>query len=144
MSANARGTREATAARLHKAAIQLLRRVRRTDATTGLTPARASALSVLVFGGARTLGELAAVEMVKAPTMTRLVSGLETDGYVVREADARDGRVRRVRATSKGRRTLEAGRRRRIEQVVEMLSELSAAELKTVREAVTLLERVVG
>lgn len=144
MGAAARGSGEDTAARLHRSAIRLLRQVRRTDAATGLTPARASVLSVLVFGGERTLGELAVAEMVSAPTMTRLVRGLEADGYVVRQADVRDGRVTRVRATAKGRRVLESARRRRIEQVAALLSELSAGELRTVRESVTLLERVLG
>jgi DNA-binding MarR family transcriptional regulator len=135
---------EDTAARLHRAAIRLLRQVRQTDAASGLTPARASVLSVLVFGGERTLGELAQVEMVTAPTMTRLVRGLESDGYVVRQADARDGRVTRVRATAKGRRVLESARRRRVEQVTALLSRLNEAEVATVRDTVLLLERVVG
>ena len=59
--------------RLHSAAIQLLRRLRREDQAMGLTAARASALSVLVFGGRPlTLGALAQAEQVSAPTITRL------------------------------------------------------------------------
>jgi hypothetical protein len=65
----------AVADRLHSAAIQLLRRVRKLDVATGEGPARLSALSVLVFGGAETLGELAAAEQVKPPTMSRIVAG---------------------------------------------------------------------
>ena len=49
----------ALADRLHSAAIHLLRQVRKQDVATGQGPARLSALSVLVFGGAKTLGELA-------------------------------------------------------------------------------------
>ena len=60
--------------RLHSAAIHLLRRVRQQDVATGEGPARLSALSVLVFGGPKTLGELAAAEQVKPPTMSRIVS----------------------------------------------------------------------
>jgi DNA-binding MarR family transcriptional regulator len=132
------------AGRLHSAAIHLLRRVRRTDALMGLSPARASVLSVLVFGGERTIGELAVVEQVRAPTMTRLVTGLEGDGYVERVADPRDGRAVIVRATAKGRRVLERGRRLRVEQVEAMLSGLTGAELATLSEAVILLERELG
>ena len=62
---------------LHSAAIHLLRRVRKQDAATGEGPARLSALSVLVFGGPMTLGQLAAAEQVKPPTMSRIVTGLE-------------------------------------------------------------------
>src|SRR2546430_10984175 len=63
--------------RLHSAAIHLLRQVRKQDVATREAPARLSALSVLVFGGPVTLGQLAAAEQVKPPTMTRIVTGLE-------------------------------------------------------------------
>src|ERR671936_1538942 len=85
--------------RFHSAAIHALRHVRREDPATGLSAARLSALSVLVFGGPRTLGELAAAEHVKPPTMTRIVRALEEDGLVRREPDPNDGRIARVRAT---------------------------------------------
>ena len=75
--------------RLHSAAIHLLRRLRREDEAMGLTAARASALSVLVFGGRPvTLGALAQAEQVSAPTITRLIVGMERDGLVRREPDA--------------------------------------------------------
>src|SRR5712691_9907673 len=92
-------TTRTTADRLHSAAIHLLRRLRRQDEAMGLTPARASALSVLVFGGPVTLGALAQAEQVSAPTVTRLVVGMERDGLVRREADPHDGRVVWLRAT---------------------------------------------
>src|ERR671914_1928025 len=99
--------------RLHSAAIHLLRRLRRTDTKTGLSGPRLSALSVVVFGGPLTLGELAAAEQVKPPTMTRLVRALEARGLVSREPDERDGRVVRLRATAKGRTLMAEGRARR-------------------------------
>ena len=71
------GDLSATADRLHSAAIHLLRRVRKEDAIMAEAPARLSALSVLVFGGPMSLGELAAAEQVKPPTMSRVVAGLE-------------------------------------------------------------------
>lgn len=132
---------DALAARLHATAIRLLRRVRRTDTRMGLSPARASALSVLVFGGPCTIGELAEVEQVRPPTMTRLVTGLEADGWVARSADPRDGRAVIVRATAKGRRVLERGRRLRVDQIEAMLSGLSRSESAMLAEAVTVLER---
>src|ERR687886_1208066 len=100
--------------RFHSAAIHALRHVRREDPATGLSAARLSALSVLVFGGARTLGELAAAEQVRPPTMTRLVSALEAAGLVGREGDPADGRVTRIHATARGRALLIRGRARRV------------------------------
>ncbi len=64
---------EALAQRLHGAAIHLLRRLRTEDVAAGLTAPRLSALSVLVFGGPRSIGELAAAEQVRPPTISRLV-----------------------------------------------------------------------
>src|SRR6266480_6205271 len=93
--------------RFHSAAIHALRHVRREDPASGLSAARLSALSVLVFGGPRTLGELAAAERVRPPTMTNIVRGLEDAGLVRREGDPSDGRVARVRATAKGERILQ-------------------------------------
>ena len=62
--------------RLNSFAIHLLRAMRRVDAESGLTPARLSALSVLHFGGPRTLGRLARDEDVTSATMCRLVDAL--------------------------------------------------------------------
>ena len=93
---------EALAQRLHGAAIHLLRRLRAEDVASGLTAPRASALSVLVFAGPRSIGELAAAEQVRPPTISRLVQELERDGLVRREADATDARVQRVHATAAG------------------------------------------
>ena len=66
--------------RLHSAAIHLLRGVRREDAAAGLPPAQLSALSVVVFGGPLTVGALAEAEQVRSPTMTRIVTALQTRG----------------------------------------------------------------
>lgn len=130
--------------RLHSAAIQLLRRLRVEDKRTGLSGPRASALSVVVFAGPITLGDLAAAEQVKPPTMTRLVTGMEAQGLVQRVGDAADARVVRVRATAKGIRILQEGRARRIARLQTILHDLPAAELATLGEATILLEQLVG
>ena len=71
---------------LNSAAIHLLRGMRAADRASGLTPARLSALSVLVFGGPCTLGQLARTEDVAAPTMSRIVDGLVGLGISPTEA----------------------------------------------------------
>jgi DNA-binding MarR family transcriptional regulator len=127
--------------RLHSAAIHLLRRVRKRDIETGEGPARLSALSVLVFGGPMTLGELARAEQVKPPTMTRIVTGLEKSGLAVREADADDARRIRIHATPKGKRLLMRGRQARIDYLAAHL-DLSSGELSALREATLILEKI--
>jgi DNA-binding MarR family transcriptional regulator len=128
--------------RLHSAAIHLLRRLRKVDEASGLSAARLSALSVLVFGGPAAIGELATAEQVSAPTMSRLVDGLERDGYVVREPHERDARSVRVRATPRGRRVLVQGRERRVTELVGLLDETSPEELRTLGEAAEIMERI--
>jgi DNA-binding MarR family transcriptional regulator len=128
--------------RLHSAAIHLLRRARRVDEETGLTAARLSALSILVFGGPTTLGGLARAEQVSAPTMSRLVNALERDALAAREPHADDGRAVVIDATEAGRRILEKGRERRIAELVGMLSELSPDEVRTLESATRIVERI--
>lgn len=133
---------EEVADRLHSAAVHLLRRVRREDEASGLSAARLSALSVLVFGGPTTVGQLAAAEQVRSPTMTSLVQELEADGLVRRTASRTDGRVVEVRATPKGRRILQAARRRRVASLGGLLTSLDGEQLAVLDEAASLLERV--
>ena len=67
---------------LHSNAIHLLRDVRIEDSAMGIGPAQASALSVVVFGGPHSLNELAEVEQVRPPTMSRVVEALVGEGLV--------------------------------------------------------------
>jgi DNA-binding MarR family transcriptional regulator len=134
---------EQTADRLHSAAIHLLRRLRREDTKTGLSAPRLSALSVVVFAGPLTLGELASAEQVKPPTMTRLVSALEADGLVTRETDASDGRLTRIRATPRGRTLLTRGRANRVAALTAEMRALPDADRDVVERAVTILEAVI-
>jgi len=127
--------------RLHSAAIHLLRRVRKQDSSSGEGPARLSALAVLVFGGGpMTLGQLAAAEQVKPPTMTRIVAGLERAGLVRRVADPTDARRSRIHATAEGTRLLQQARRKRIEYLAGGLEMLGPRDLWVLRDAVAILE----
>lgn len=126
--------------RLHSAAIHLLRYLRRADVETGLTAARASVLSVLVFGGPTTIGALAKAEQVSAPTMTKLVTSLEAEGLVRREADERDRRVVRVHATPQAARILRRGRAARVRILADQFRALSAADLATLGRAADILQ----
>ncbi|MCA8942598.1 MAG: MarR family transcriptional regulator [Planctomycetes bacterium] len=131
-----------TADRLHSAAIHLLRRLRTVDVEAEVGPARLSALSVLVFGGERSLSELAATEQVATPTMSRLVGALETDGLVRRRPHPTDKRAMILSPTAKGRRLLERARARRLGSVESMLRGLDREELRVLGEASEILERV--
>ena len=127
---------------IHSTAIHLLRRVRKQDVTTGEGPARLSALSVLVFGGPKTLGDLAAAEQVKPPTMSRIVAGLARSRLVEITSDADDARRMRISATSRGTRLLRKARDRRIQDLAGNLDLLADEELAKLGQAVQILQTV--
>ena len=131
---------EELADRVHSLALQLLRRVRAADFESTLSEARLSALSVLVYSGPRTVGELAAADQVTAPTMSRLVTALEREGYVRRETDSDDGRRVRVVVTPEGVRALSEARRQRVSRVADFLDAIDEEDRRTVLEATELLE----
>src|SRR3954470_20967010 len=115
------------AARLNSVSIYLVRRARRADRALGVPPGQLSALSVLVFGGDRTITELAEAEQVTSPTMTRIVDGLEHQELARRQPHPDDRRAILVRATAKGRRIMEKGRRQRVELIAALLQSMSPA-----------------
>ncbi len=124
--------------------IHLVRYARRADADLGVPPARLSALSVLVFGGDRTITELAEAEMVSLATISRVVDGLESMGLARRAPNPDDARSVLIRATAKGRRVMERGRQARVDRMNQVLDAVPAAEraavergLRALRHALT-------
>src|SRR5208282_2025682 len=127
---------------LHSAAIHLLRRLRARDRESGIGPSQLSALSVLVFGGPRSLGELADAEQVRPPTMSRIVAGLQRSGLVRRHA-TEDGRRVRLEATAKGVSLMWESRQRRVESLANAVGALPENERQQIREALHLLQQVI-
>jgi len=127
--------------RLHSAAIHLLRRARRGDPLTGATQSQLSALSVLM-SGPKTLGDLAAAEQVRAPTVSRLAAEMVRLGLIRRRADPRDARVVRVEMTAKGRRVLGKGRELRIADIEGRVRRLSPPEVDALAKAVNIVEEM--
>lgn len=105
---------------------------------------RLSALSVVVFGGPVTLGDLAAAEQVRPPTMTRLVSALESEGLVVRDPDPADGRITRIRATQKGHALLLRGRARRVAALSAEVRALGDDDRVALVRALTVIEGMIS
>jgi DNA-binding MarR family transcriptional regulator len=128
---------EDTADRIHSAAIRLLRFVRKEDAASGIPAAQLSTLSVLVFAGPQSLAGLAAAEQVKPPTMSQLVAEMERKGLAVRAPV--DRRSIRISATEKGRRLMEAGRKRRLARLSAVLSRMPPEKLSVLRQAADII-----
>lgn len=97
---------------------------------------------MLVFGGPKTLKELAAAEQVKPPTMSRIVAGLKRSRLVEIAEDAADARRMRITATAKGIRLLQKGREMRIAYLSSQLERLTPAELSQLGIAVEILSKM--
>jgi DNA-binding MarR family transcriptional regulator len=132
---------EEVASRLRIAVNRLQRRLRQ-QSLGGLSPAQASALGSVHRHGNPTLGELAALEQVQPPTMTRIVANLADAGMVTREADAKDRRSARVRLTPAGERALERMRTLKNAFLLRRLAELEEHEQHRAAELVLLLEHL--
>ena len=129
------------ASELRLAVMRLARRLRQ-QAEGDLTPSLLSALSSVDRLGPLALGELAAAEGVQPPTMTRVAAGLAERGLVVREPDATDRRVARLRASAEGCRLLAEARARGDAYLSRGLRALAPAEREALARAVPLLEKL--
>lgn len=125
-------------------AVMKLRRRLAVERDPG-NPLSLGAMAVLVAlhsAGELTLGELAARERVRPPSMTRVVNLLEEAGYVVRRTSEVDRRVVLVEITERGAAVVLADRARRDVWLTDRLGELSAEELAVLRAAVPVLDRI--
>jgi DNA-binding MarR family transcriptional regulator len=132
---------EDVASRLRIAINRMQRRLRQ-QSLAGLSPAQASALGSVARIGRPTLGELASIEQVQPPTMTKIVASLAEAGMVTRVIDDADRRSARVHITPAGTRALERMRTLKNAFLVRRLSELSAEEQEHAADLVALLEHL--
>jgi DNA-binding MarR family transcriptional regulator len=123
--------------------MRLARRLRQMqDDSLDLNPNQLSAMAVLLNSGDQLMGELAVLERVRPPSMTRVVNSLEARGYVARRPDPRDHRQCLVTLTDSGRQVLLANRRRRDEWLAVRIAGLDPAERDVLRRAIRVLEKV--
>ncbi|MFI5047125.1 MAG: MarR family transcriptional regulator [Acidimicrobiia bacterium] len=132
------------AARLRLAVARVHRRARQEGITDGddLTASRLAALATVEKHGPLTLGELAAIEQVQPPSMTRIVGRLEEQGFVTREVDTADRRVARVQIAPAGAEVLAITRTRRTAFLSQRIERLTDDERATLAAALPLLERL--
>lgn len=126
---------------LRLAVLRLSRRLRQ-QAVGDITPSQLSALTAVERHGEVTLGELAAIERIAPPSMTRIAARLEERGLVERHVDSSDRRVARLAASASGRQLLETIRSRRDAYLAARLQMLTAEEREVLEKAVPLLERL--
>ncbi|SCL57146.1 DNA-binding transcriptional regulator, MarR family [Micromonospora citrea] len=130
------------APQLRDAITRLNRRVRQARPVGDLTVTQLSALTSLRLAGALTPRELADVERVQPPTMTKIVAKLEERGLVQRTPHPTDGRQVILAATEGGRAVLDQFERARDEWLARRLAELDEAERDTLRQAAEILQQL--
>jgi DNA-binding MarR family transcriptional regulator len=134
-------TPTALGSQLRLAILRLSRRLRQ-QAVGDITASQLSALSAVAKRGEVTLGELAAIEQIAPPSMTRIAARLEEQGLLERRTDASDRRVARVVASPTGEALLAETRTRRDAFLAARLRSLTPEERSILAKAVPLLERL--
>ncbi len=132
----------ALAAQLRLAVTRLARQLRQT-ADTDLSPTQAAVLASVFLHGPVSLGELAEIERVSSPTITKVIGLLHDKGLVSKATDPADRRFVRVALTPEGEALLERNRARKNAWLARRLRELEPEEIERLAAASGLLERLV-
>jgi DNA-binding MarR family transcriptional regulator len=114
------------------------------SATGGLSHGQLSALSSVLTNGPIRLAALAQIELVSAPSITRVVAELETRGLVARSADANDGRAFLIQITAAGREAILRARAARAAVIADTLADLDPGDIAAIATALPALERAIG
>ena len=131
------------ASELRLSVMRLRRRLaNERDPGNDLSIGTMAVLGSLYRYGDLTVGELAALERVQPPSMTRKINSLEEGGYVTRRAHETDGRVVVVCLSEVGRGRVVADRKRRDEWLARQLRDLTPEERDVLRAAAPLLQRL--
>jgi DNA-binding MarR family transcriptional regulator len=133
-----------SAAKLRLAIVRTARRLRQEAASeaTGLTPTSTAALATIERHGPLTPSELAEIERVKRPTVTRTLGCLEREGLIERTPDPADGRSSLVSLNGAGRERLRRLRGRKNAYLARRMRDLSADEVETLERAAEILDRM--
>lgn len=129
--------------RLRLVILRMSRRLRQ-ESTGEVTASQMSALASIALSGGPSLGELAAIERIAPPSMTRIVARLEEQELVRRRPDVTDRRVSRLEITPVGEGLLEEIRSRRDAYLAVRLQALTEADRAIVVQALPIFERIIA
>jgi DNA-binding MarR family transcriptional regulator len=133
-----------TAAQLRLGIVRTARRLRQEAAAeaTGLTPTSTSALATIERHGPLTPSELAQLERVKRPTVTRTLGCLDREGLIGRTPDPADGRSALVSVNAAGRERLRRLRSRKNAYLARRMREMPDGDVEALERAAQILERM--
>jgi len=122
----------ATAERLRPVLLRLSRELRRETEALGVTSRQVTLLWLVREHPGLTLGELAALERISAPSLSGHVDRLEQAGLLERARSDEDRRCVALRLTPAGSRILRRVRSRRTTWLAERLGTLDPEQLEAV------------
>jgi len=127
---------------LREAIQRLNRRVRQARPVGDLTFGQLSALTSILLAGALTPRELADLERVQPPTMTKIVGKLEDRGLVIRTPHPTDGRQVILAPTEQGRAMYAQFEKLRNEWLADQLAALPPEDRAVLVRAAEILQQV--
>lgn len=127
---------------LRAAVLVLARRLRHQQAGDVLSPGEAAVLGKIVRLGPVTPGQLARIEHVQPPSMTRIIDRLEAHGFITRAADPADGRQVLLSASPAGRTFVEESRALRTAWLAAQFDRLDEADREVITAAADALHRL--
>lgn len=132
------------AAQLRLGIVRTARRLRQEAAaeSSGLTPTSTAALATIERHGPLTPSELAELEQVKRPTVTRTLGCLEREGLVERMPDPGDGRSSLVSVNAAGRERLRRLRGRKNAYLAKRMRDLPVEDVAALERAARILEQM--
>ncbi|HEX8092802.1 MarR family winged helix-turn-helix transcriptional regulator [Jatrophihabitans sp.] len=130
------------ASALRLSLLRAARRLRSQRVNTAVTLSQLSALSTVGKCGPMSAGEIAAIERVQPPSMTKILASLESAGWVERSSQPEDRRQSIIAITQAGRELLAEETRARDQWLAKRLVEFSAEDLRKLGEAVEVLDRL--
>lgn len=130
--------RAVVASRLAISVGRINRRIR--PAADALSYGLLSALSTIVRLGPLRPSDLARLETVAAPTVTRALGELENRGLTLRTADPADGRSTLIEATDAGAAAVLRARAERADRIGALIAELDDEQIGQIAGALDALE----
>ena len=130
------------ASALRLSLLRAARRLRAQRVNTSATLSQLSALATICKSGPLSAGEIAAIERVQPPSMTKILASLEQAGWIERTSQPEDRRQSIIAITSAGRDLLAEETRARDEWLAKRLVEFSDEDLRKLAEAIEVLDRL--
>ncbi len=126
--------------------IVLLRVARqiRTRSNNSITPSQLVVLGTIIRHGQLTVKQIAELEHVKPPSVSKIVAALEKTGYVERSVDPHDRRCSPLTATPAGHVYADEVRAAGRTWLANQVDDLDDVDVAAIEHAMPALERLLG